>query len=86
MKMLLVSQELTETIQSFQDHDHSPQLCWSGCNWSAGHGKSYEVTWGHNPLFANDSRQDGDIVAQMVPSDFARQSASNDMHIGLLGT
>ena len=55
--------------QSFEDHDHSPQLCWSGCNWWGVTGKSYEVTRGHNPIFANSSRWDGDRVARMVPKD-----------------
>ena len=32
--MLPVSHKLTKTTQFFQDHDHSPHLWWSGCNWS----------------------------------------------------
>ena len=51
------------------------------------HGK---VTWGHMRsqfvfFFANNSRQDGDRDAQMMPNDFARQTVSEDMHIGLQG-
>ena len=49
-------------------------------------GRSYEVTWGHNPFFASDLRQDGDRDAQMLPDDLARQSASEDMHIDLFGS
>ena len=86
MKMLPVSHKPTETTQFFQDHSHSPHLWWSGCNWWSGvTGRSYEVTWGHNPFFANNSWQDEDRDAQMVPNDFARQSGSEDMHIDLLG-
>ena len=43
-----------------------------------------EVTRGQNPVFANNSRQEGDREAQMVPNDLARQAASEDMHIDLL--
>ena len=35
-------------------------------------------------MFANNSRQDVDRDAQMVPNDLARQAASEDMHIDLL--
>ena len=50
-KMLPVSHKLTQTTQFFQDHDHSPHLWWSGCNWWLGlTGRSSEVTWGHNPF------------------------------------
>ena len=40
---------------------------------------------GHNPFFANKSRQDGNRGAQMVPNDVARRAVSNDVHIDLLG-
>ena len=59
-------------------------LWWSGCNWR--HLMLPEVKWGHNPFFANKSRQDGDRDAQMVPNDLARQAASKDMHVDLLGS
>ena len=38
-----------------------------------------------NPFFANNSRQDGDRDAETVLHDLARQDASEDMHIDLLG-
>ena len=81
-----VSHRRTETTQFFQDHDHSRHLWWSGCNWWSGvTWRSSEVTWGHNPFFANNSRQDGDTDTQMVPNDLDRQAASKDMHIDLIG-
>ena len=77
MKTLPVSHKLTETTQFFQDHEHSPHLWWSGCNWWSGvTGRSSEVTWGHNPFFANNSRQGGDRDERMVPNGFARRAAS----------
>ena len=48
--------------------------------------RSSEVTWGNNPFFANNLRQDGDKNTQMVPNDLARQGDSEDMHIDLLGS
>ena len=84
--MLPVPHKPTETNQFFQDHDHSPHLWWSGCNWLSGFtGRSSEVTWGRHPFFANKSRQDGDKDVQMVPNDLAHQAASEDMHTDLLG-
>ena len=53
--------------------------------WSqGGHLRSNEVKWGQNPVFANNSLQDGDRDAQMVPNDLARQTASEYMHIDRL--
>ena len=87
MKMLPVSHKLTETTQFFQDQDHSPHLWWSGCNWWLGvTGRSSKVTWGHNRIFANTSRQNGDMSAQVVPNDLSSQVALWDMHIDLLGS
>ena len=39
-----------------------------------------------NLFSTNDSRHDGDRDAQTVPNDLARQDASEDMHINLLGS
>ena len=50
-----------------------------------GHGRSPEVKWRHNPIFANMSRQDGYRDAKMVPNNLARRAASDDVHIDLLG-
>ena len=88
MNMLPVSHKLTEAAQFFQDHDQSHHLWWSWCNWWSGvMGGSTEVTWRHNPFFANNSRQYGDRDAQMVTNDLARQAASEDMHSSdLLGS
>ena len=85
MKMLPVSHKLNEATQFFQNHDHTPHLWWSGCNWWSGiMGRSTEVTWGRNPFFANNSRQDGDRDVQTVSKDLASPIASEDMHIDLL--
>ena len=87
MKMLPVSHKLTKATQFIQDHDHSPHLWWSGCNWWSGVAeRSSEITWCHNPFFAHNSRQNGDRDAQMVPNDLDRQDDSEDMHIDLLGS
>ena len=84
VKMLPVSHKLTETTL-FQDHDHSPVVVnWQVNWWSGVTGRSSEVTWGHDPFFANNSRQDGDRDAQMVLNDLASQATSEDMHIDLL--
>ena len=88
MKLLPVSHKLTETIQFYLDHGHSPHLWWPGCNWrsSGVTGRSPEVRLGHNQFFTNKSRQDGDRYAQMVPNDLARWTSSDDVHIDLLGS
>ena len=87
MKMLPVLHKPTETTQFFQEHSQSPHLWWSRCNWwSWVTGRSSEVTWGHNPFFANNSWQDEDRDAQMVPNDLAYQSGLEAMHIDLLGS
>ena len=71
MKILSVSHKPTETTQFFQDHGHSPHLWWSRCNWWLGvTGRSPEVKWGRNPVFANNSRHDGDRDTQMIWLDF----------------
>ena len=49
-------------------------------------GRSPEVKWGHNPFFANKSRQDGDREVQMVPNDLTRRAASENVHIDLFGS
>ena len=83
MKMLPVSHKPTENT----DHGRSPHLWWSGYNcWLGVTGRSPKVKWGHNPFFANKSRQDGDRDAQMVPNDLARRAASDDVNIDLLGS
>ena len=87
MKMLPVLHKLTKATQFFQDHNHSPNLWWSGCNWWLGvTGRSSGVTWQHNPFFANNSRQYGDRDAQILPNDVSCQAASEVMHIDLLGS
>ena len=87
MRMLPVSNKPTEVIQLCQDHGHSPHLWWSGCNWRSGvTGSSTGVKWGHNPLFANKSWQDGDKDAQMVPNDLACRSATANLRTTLLGS
>ena len=87
MNMLPISHKPTEATQFYQDHDHSPHLWWSGCNWRSGvTGRSPEVKWGHDQIFANKSRQDGDGDAQMVINDLARRAASEDVHIDPLGS
>ena len=88
MKTLPAWHKLTEISRLFRDHDQSPHLWWSGCNWWSGVSvRSSEVTWGHNPFFFfNNSWQDGDRDAQMVPNALTRQAASEDMHIALLGS
>ena len=85
LKMLPVSHKPNKTNQFFQDHGHSPHLWWFRCNWwLMVTGRSPEVNWGHTLFFANNSRQDGDRYAQMVPNDMACQVASKDMHIDVL--
>ena len=87
MKTLPVSHKPTETTQLFQDHGHSPHLRRSWCTWESGvTRRSPEVKWDHNPLFANESRQDGNGDVKMVPNDLTCQAASKDMHIDLLGS
>ena len=83
MKLLPISHKPTEATQFFQDHGHSPQLWWSKCNWRLTvTGRSPDTKWGQNPVFANNSWQNGE--AQAVPNDLVRQPACNDMPIGLL--
>ena len=83
MKMLPVSLKSTEATQFFQDDGHSPHLWWSRRNWWLGEMRSPEIKWGQNPVFANNSRQDGDRDAKLAPNDLAREDASEDMHIEL---
>ena len=80
MKMLPVSRKRTETTQFFQDHSQSTHLWWSGCNWWSGvTGRSYEVTWGHKPFFANNFWLKRDTEAGFVSLCFSRRDASDDM-------
>ena len=46
-------------------------------------GRSPEVKLGHNPFFADKSRQDGGRDAQRLPNDLARRAASGDVHTDL---
>ena len=48
-----------------------------------------KVIWGHirwQSVFTNNSWQDGDRDAQMLPNDLARQFCPEDMHIDLHGS
>ena len=39
-----------------------------------------------NLFFANNSRQNGNIEARMVPNDLSHQDASEDMHVNFLAS
>ena len=54
-----------------------------GATGDRGHGK---VILGHNPFFTNNSRQDADRNALIVPNDLVHQAAWDDMHMDLLGS
>ena len=54
VEMLPVLHKLTETAQFFQDHNHSPHLWWSECNWWSGsregHLRIHDVTIRFSPI------------------------------------
>ena len=75
IKMPPVLHKPTDTTQFFQDHGHSPHLWWPRCNWWLWvMGRPPEVIWGQNLVFANNSLQDRDRGAQMVPNDLAHEA------------
>ena len=85
--MLPVSHKPIKSTQFFQDHDHSPHLCRSGCNWRLG--GHWKVTWGQMTslsVFSSISRDRMEKDAQTVPNGLTRRAASENVHIDLFAS